>query len=98
MNRLVSAFWLRSPREVVCGHRPQQLNVDPPFPLVGQILDYPLHFGLLVDSQEERDMDRIQFVGRLPRDAGHANPFHSLRQDPRVLFPPGLDRLVEELA
>ena len=65
MNRLVSAFRLRRPGEVVCGRGAQQLNVDPTFPLLGQILDHPLHFGLLVDSHEERDMDRFQLVGRL---------------------------------
>ena len=31
-----------------------------------------LGLGLLLGRHEERDMDRIQLVGRLPHDAGHA--------------------------
>ena len=46
-SRFVSAFRARTLREVVCGHGPQQLNLYPPLPLPGQVVDHPRHMALL---------------------------------------------------
>jgi len=86
-----SAFRFRGPSEVVCGHGPKELNVDPPFPLLYQVLDHPLHFAFLVGGHEERDIDRVELMRWLSHNAGDTNPLHGLLQGPRVFLPHGGD-------